>query len=559
MAGKFFNANFFIITSILLLALFFRIWNINSSEIIGDEGSYALRAIGWNDFMQSGTLTTPWNWFMKEDKLPLWTKLSFNDHPPLHFAAIWLSSHIFGISLWSLRLPSVLFGIGAIFLLILTLQKLNYRVGSYVGGYFFAILPWHIFISRQAVQESLLIFLIMAVVFFLVRAKFEKNTWLLWIFALASFSLGMMTKYSMIVVFPLLVYFFIREKFYKKMKNILSPLLIPVILSPVIIYNIMMYFLRGHPDLQISRFLKMDTSLDWRASQQAIWQGNISNFFDYFKDISGWLTLPVFLLLGAGIFSYIIPNTKSNIGNWKKSDEFIFSYGMIFITSLFAVLTLPDFGRSSIIIPFLALGLSFSQEKILHRYFYMPAALVLAGFFLLFSTSLSDRFSIKIFPNNLSSSFYRDELGFNKIEEWMRKQGVSDKPVYFSSFNDWMRYLSSLINNSQKVIVYDERFIWWHANWYLYRHSFYSEKIPVVHSSFLQLLRYAGGITLKNKEIYFIEVGDDTKDIKGVFDPVSRDLIKYFINIFQKQNIQPEVIKGNSGKVIFRVWKFIGE
>ena len=49
-----------IIIFIFLLALSLRLINLGSFEVSGDEGSYIIRAIGWNDFMVSTTMTTPW-------------------------------------------------------------------------------------------------------------------------------------------------------------------------------------------------------------------------------------------------------------------------------------------------------------------------------------------------------------------------------------------------------------------------------------------------------------------------------------------------------------------
>jgi len=81
---------------------------------------------------------------------------------------------IFGLSVFSVRLTSALFGIGSILLFICFLNILtkNKRL-SLLGGLVLSIMPWHFFFSRIGFEAmSFIFFIILAMVFF---AKFIKT------------------------------------------------------------------------------------------------------------------------------------------------------------------------------------------------------------------------------------------------------------------------------------------------------------------------------------------------------------------------------------------------
>lgn len=545
-----------LIAGIVVLALTLRLWNLEGHEVVTDEGNYALRAIGWNDFMMSGTLTTPWNWFMEAERLPLWTQLSFNDHPPIHFLAIWISTHIFGVNLWAVRLPSALFGVGSILLLIFILRLDGKNIASYIAGYFLAILPWHVYISRHGIQESQVIFWIFLCVWSLLKAEHHKQKQY-WFFMLAgaSFGLGMMTKYSMAVVIPFIVYMAVKNKWHKSVAFRLSCAAAVLLMLPVTMYNFFVYRNRGHFDLQISRFLKFDTTRDWPASQQALWQGDIAQFFDFLKNLSSWIGIVSVAVMCAGCFFIL--------REWKKSDFspsiLAASFGMTMVAGITSVLTLPDYGRSSIILPFLSVAFGISGEKLFSRKNTYLTVMVLAAFFMLFTVTLADFQGKIIFPKQIAFSFHREELGFSAWEEWQKTHlNLTNVPTHYASFREWMLKLSENINTrSGPIVVYDQRISWFQANWYFYRHSMYFTKTPVLHSSFFMLLLQSGLIQPYNREIFYVQIDTGAKDLKAGLDALSWEFEKTAFDSVTSNGIEPIVIEAKKQEPLLKVWRFI--
>lgn len=116
---------------VLLMALFLRLVNLNQSLWL-DEAINVVFAKS-SDF---------W-WFM--------TKYPVGDfHPPGWFAILWGWGHIFGFSEISVRLPSVILGVGTVGLTYLLGRNLfNKRVGL-LSSLFLAIAPLHVYYSQEA-------------------------------------------------------------------------------------------------------------------------------------------------------------------------------------------------------------------------------------------------------------------------------------------------------------------------------------------------------------------------------------------------------------------------
>lgn len=548
-----------LVLGIIIIAIFFRAWNLNTDEAMGDEGNYAIRGIGWNDFMISGSLTTPWNWFIREEKLPFWTQLSFNDHPPLHFFFLWLSSHIFGISLFAVRLPSVFFGILSILGIFYILRREGYFLGAYIAAYFFAILPWHIYISRQAIQESQVMFWVVASLVILSLLKKNDKNIFLWLALGSAVGFGFLAKYSMAISLPVIamVAFHKRWFFHRTREIFWSACVCLFLLSPVIVYNYFVFQERKHFDLQVTRFLKMSTSGDWPASTQMLWEGNIGNLLKFFSDLVSWLSVPAVLAFLASAFFLCYEFIKYSR---EKKNVFI-RQTVSFVTisammSVLIVLTLRDFARASIIIPFFVLAFGVCIEKIFQNKKLFAAGLLLITFFTLFTVALGGRVNKKIFPVAFAYPFTREPLGFEAWEKWQRKNfNIQETPVHYASLKDWLHTLARKINETQgPVIIYDPRISWYQLNWYFYRHSLYSKNIPVVHLSFLQLMNELQLINLQNKNIYYIQTDVRGRDLKAGLDDFSK---KFDNEIYKKvieRNILPIILADDSGAPLLKIW-----
>jgi uncharacterized membrane protein len=165
---------------ILLLGLVFRLINLSQSLWL-DE---AITAVTLKNL----------------DFLDILTRFSPGDfHPPLFYLIEKLWTNIFGYSELALRLPSVFFGLGTIYLVWLLTKSLFSRKTAVLASLLVSINPLLVYYSQEARMYSLATFLVVGCVLFLL-----KKRWLIFtILLIASFY----TDYLPWLMIP--VYFFI--------------------------------------------------------------------------------------------------------------------------------------------------------------------------------------------------------------------------------------------------------------------------------------------------------------------------------------------------------------
>ena len=537
---------------ILLLAALLRTVNLNGDEVRTDEGNYALRAIGWNDFMFSTSLGTPWVWMMDQTVLPKWTLLSFNDHPPLHFAAIWLSTRLLGLSLWAVRLPSVLYGLGTIALVMFQLRRWEKTRGSLMAGTLLALLPWHIFISRQAIQESGVMFFLTATVVLcdLVDSSQSASTpgnWLRWTALGGTIGLGLLTKYSAIYALLPLAYLTWYRRWYQHPGFWLLPLTIGTLLSGVFFYNRQLLLLRGHFDLQLSRLFTQDTKLDWPASHQDLWQGDPTQFAAFLKHQWIGLSLPAGLLLVIGAAAMVARRSR------RQRPSITAMWTGLLGSLVLTAVTLNDYGRSSILLPWYALTFGITLEALpdLARR-YGPAAvlglLALANVPRLAATPELQRL-VKTFP--------AEPNGFAQWESW-RADHVPTKftPRHYQSLADWLNaLLQRSSDHPNDVIVYDNRITWFASNWYFFRYGFYAQDAAFMNAGIFAVLADQNALDhLRGRQLRFVEVGPAALDSKGAWDDQTVRTSKFFSTLRARQRPVPTVISSPNGDPLLTIW-----
>ena len=149
---------------ILILGLILRLINLNQSLWL-DEAAQAL-----------------------ESARPLRDQFSIiaDFHPPLYHLLLhfWM---ILGASEIWIRIPSVVFGVGSIYLLYQIAQKLEYKKSSLISSFFLAVSPFAVWYSQEARPYELFAFLCLLSTYFLLR----KN----WFFYVISSILALYTNY----------------------------------------------------------------------------------------------------------------------------------------------------------------------------------------------------------------------------------------------------------------------------------------------------------------------------------------------------------------------------
>lgn len=179
---------------IVLFSLFFRVYRL--TEVPGSL-YWEEAALGYDAYsiMKTGK-------DFHGNPFPVIAFTSFGDYKPsLYFYAIVPFMKVLGLQEISVRLPSVLSGVGTVIVLY-CIGKLLYgkRVGE-LAAFVYAIQPWSMHVSRVGFETNLATFLISSGVLFLILSK-KKAAWL--VPAAAVFVLSMYAYHSARIVAPFL-------------------------------------------------------------------------------------------------------------------------------------------------------------------------------------------------------------------------------------------------------------------------------------------------------------------------------------------------------------------
>ncbi|TSC76991.1 MAG: hypothetical protein G01um101431_174 [Parcubacteria group bacterium Gr01-1014_31] len=536
---------------IVVLALTLRVVYLDRDEVRTDEGNYAIRAIGWNDFMFSTVLGTPWIWFQDEERLPAWTQLSFNDHPPLHFATIWLAVRALGIKLWVVRLPSALYGAGAVALLMLLLRRWGYRGAALAAGMLLSVLPWHIFISRQAIQESGVIFWIVLAMFLAdraVRTADDRYSTLRWAAVGTAVAAGLLTKYSAALVLLPLAWTFVRQRCFRRRGFWFAPGALIALLLPLAYYNWQLYLLRGHFDLQLARLLGQDTSKDWPASHQALWQGDARQILTFAGNQARGLTVVASVGALMGWLYALLRRVHLN------ESVVVFSIGTGVVGAVLALVTLNDFGRSAVLLPFYALAFGAGISLLPKKYSFPLAGLAIAIAAAACFPTLS---AVKPIPQ-LVQTFWAAPVGFSAWESW-RQQRIPTTltPRHYPSLLSWFqRQIADAANPEQEFVVLDNRISWFPINWYLFRYGWYADQATFVNAGIFAYLNWQNVFEArKGRPLWYVEVGPAAMDSKGAFDEQTRVTHLFFSALAQRQNVFPQIVAAADGRPLLKIWR----
>lgn len=146
------------------------------------------------------------------------TKYAIADfHPPGFFIALWIWTRLFGISEVVTRIPSVIFGVLAVYLIYLIGQKLHSKSLGLISALLLAINPLHIYYSQEVRMYSLAVLAVLFNIFLLIKlVKNEKVSLLLLVISnLVVFS----SDYVSYLIFPAQIIFLLilnRKELIKK-------------------------------------------------------------------------------------------------------------------------------------------------------------------------------------------------------------------------------------------------------------------------------------------------------------------------------------------------------
>lgn len=126
-------------------------------------------------------------------------------HSPLYFIMIHYWSRLFGSNEFSMRFPSVIFGIASIYILFLLIKTLFEEKIALLGSFLFSISTANIYYSQDARMYSLTVFFVLLSVLFLLKAL-NKNRNICWVayIILTLFALSLSASVIPVILFELL-------------------------------------------------------------------------------------------------------------------------------------------------------------------------------------------------------------------------------------------------------------------------------------------------------------------------------------------------------------------
>lgn len=186
--------------AILILAAFLYAWNIWEA---GEANNFYTAAI------VSMTKSFKNFWFASFDPAGFITV----DKPPVALWFMTISAKIFGVHGWSVVLPSILFGIGSVYLIYNLVTKRFGRIPARIAALIMTLTPIVVADSRTNNMDATLVFFLLLSVWFVQKAVLKEQQRYLWIgLALIGFSFNIKMLQAFMVLPALYLYYWLAAK-----------------------------------------------------------------------------------------------------------------------------------------------------------------------------------------------------------------------------------------------------------------------------------------------------------------------------------------------------------
>lgn len=549
-----------ILIFIILLAAFLRLANLSRADMIGDAAHYSFRAIGYLDYLAPNNQTTPLVWFGFR---PWWSYLSFHEHPPLVFLIQHLFFKIFGISTFVARLPAALFGLGSVLLIYWLAQALFGKKTGYLAALLLAISNYHVWISREAYLESVLMFFILLALAYFIKALKNDSYFIHFGIFLG---LSFLCKYTAFFLLPVVfVYLFIwQRKSLVSRKFWLGLVLTLLIFSPVLIYNLKMQQTRGHFDVQFAALFGQEVA-DWPVLQRSVSSNVWPELLGLWQGLKTSFSFVVFWLFLLALF-YLVSDVFLSR---KKPREHSLLILLLFFLTLFFVLTQTAVYFISVYSIFVVLALSCLLARLFElvkgRAKYVLAGILFLPFLylLLFTinTNLSER------PKGSQGKWYapirQENNGLKQLEDFL-----NDKTELKQTKLKKIRVLEDItLVNSQGVLetnkevpdifIYDGNLNWFAQMWHFRPRFIYQKIFFMSAQEFLAVREYKLFEDIRDyyRDFYFIRLTHSALlDSIEYREPFANNLEEILTKEF---NLSPSlIIKNPKGEEAFRIYKF---
>ena len=553
-----------------LFILYLWFGGIFYGDIYSDNSLNSFRALGWFDRLLGGQ-STPIDWF---GRVPSWAILSFHDAPPLVFFIQHIFFFFLGPSLLAARLPFIFAGLSSAFLIFYFLKKIFNQKIAILAALAFLANSYAVWAALAGYLEGIQQVFIVLAFFFLflfLQNDYKAKYLYLWSGFLA---LSLLSKYtSMFLLIPPFVFAVLEyKKIFKKIgckKIIAAVIIFFAIASPVIIYNLNVYKTRGHFDAALSSIVGMHPddfiTISGRKADFNLWGNFRSTISTIFANNSYPFALAVLFS-----FAWLVVKIAR-----RKNTKFDL-YLAVNAASFFLMFSFFGAGVRfvSIITPLasIALGLALYDwyklaegnrlKKILTpAYISLIVALFIFEMFYAFNTNV---FRKPIGAENKMFSSYRiKNYGFNQLEDYIRKNLITDLPRRQSprSFADLSFSNEDFIGRN--VIIFDDRINWFAQYWYFQKYLNYY-RLPVISTSYLS----QSGPALKIKDLQEISERDVhyiyplKENILDTTRKANSEISSIGINLAEKLdalNVPYDIIKNLAGEDAFKIYKISPE
>jgi hypothetical protein len=550
---------------VALFTLILRFIPISFGDVYNDGALYSFRAYGWFDWLGKSAQTTPFDWL---GHFPFWARLSFHDAPPLTFFIQNIFFNLFGDSVFVLRLPFVLAGVGSIILVYFLLKKLTDGMTASIAVVLYSFISYGVWAGHMANLEGIEEIFIVGSVFFGALYLFkDQNKKYIYIWS-AFTACALLVKYTaLFLIPPIVIYMFIyRGAIKKHIKSIItSTILFFVLISPVLIYNLNVYALRGHFDVAISSMVGMHPADFGDISSRALSFNSVPHYTDIFFTLATNVSYPLFLLMGVCLIILI----------WRARWTGLHTFESWILCNIFFMLLLFGFSGApsrylSILAPFIvivvAIGIKHLWDGLENKklkYLFASAVIVIFCFELTYS--FNTNFMKKPFgsPRWMYSENKIQNMGFNQLDNFIRNNiivGLPDKQ--FVKVKDELILTRDDIQG-RKTVIYDDRINWFAQMWYLQRYSIYHHW-PVISTSYLSpnskdRVYIAAFLAVSGKPAYFVypinpEVIDPMRDADTDINSIG-PIVAGRLDV---QGVPVTIIKNSNGIPVFKVYTIGG-
>lgn len=466
-----------------------RFWGIWGSDVSHDLAINSYRALGWLDYL-GDKQTSPINWF---STLPQWTRLSFHDHPPLVFFIQHLIFRLLGESSLSAHLPFIIGGSLTIILVYLIVAKTRTPAAGLIAAGLYAVSSFAVWESRSGYLEGVEQVFIVAAVFFLTQLCVAAMPRPYYPLALgAALGGALLSKYTSVFLLPVVIISLgaWNRQLWKTRGFWFGAVLLVAALTPLMVYNVMIYASRGHFDAALSSMLGMHPPDFGGIARRGVNLNIADNISSIIRILWHSSAMPFSLFLAAALGVSVERVLR------RRADRLtqIILLAIAGIVALFAFSGASD-RFLSIIVPFLCVNGAVVWWDAWTRFTAAGwrRALILT---LVITIGVESAFAINtnLLPRPWGkggvtfSSARWESRGYEPLDRYLREQALF-LPGRPKQINKLSQIVLAVHFRNARVVVIDDRIDWFAQMWYVRRYQHYYGANMIDLSAFLKLWR----------------------------------------------------------------------